>query len=824
VALVALAGDLAIHWAGAARGAATCAMTGQTDSATVNDASSAVVWPATNGGRAVFLLDASSGLEHRLLEQWIASVRPDSVSPEDVDAISIPASRRRSRRPRRGHLEALLAAGEDPVLAPLRVAWLAERRLDGHRAVTLRDLLLLGDVRDPGRVRQSWLLRRHPERCQIVVGEPAPLSDLRHRWRHTGDSDTGETAGLADFVIRQATLALERAERGLRGNRYKVPRLVREDILARPAFRGGLARLARRLSRTEPAVAREAGRDLREIAAAHRPTMIDVAAQLYRFMYSRGYGKQLQYDHDALGRVAALSQRHPVVFLPSHKSNLDHPVLSSVLYENGLPSTHTAGGINMNFFPLGQIMRRAGVFFIRRSFKDDEVYKLVLQHYIDYLIEKRFSLEWYIEGGRSRSGKLLPPRFGLLAYVIDAYRRGKSEDVYLVPISIAYDQIQDVGEYVAELRGGAKERESFSWFLRILRRLSRRYGDIHISFGEPLSVAGALGPSDPSAEPNPDERSLETQKVAFDVCVRINRVTPITPTSLVTLALLGVGDRALTAEEVCSSLSNLVARVHGRNLPTTGELDLDTTEGVQRTLDALVANGVLTCFSEGPEAVYAIGPDQHLTAAYYRNTIIHFWVTSAIAELALLRAAEEGVVDREAEFVEEALRVRDILKFEFFFAERDAFVQEVRDEVASHDPAWRSAVGAGSAEIHALLRGFRPFSAHRVLRPFLEAYRVVADTLAGWEATAAVEEGPFLARCIALGKQYTLQRRIRTPESVSKVLFQSALRLARNRRLVEPADATLANARQAFADEIWLAVRRVDAIDALAAARRSGVE
>ena len=821
--LVALACDLTIEWECAGSDSAKCSMTGKIESATADVATNTAVWPATNGRRTVFLLDASSGLEHRLLEEWIASVRPDSVAAEDVDAISIPPSRRRSRRSRRGHLEALLAAGEDPVLAPLRVAWLAERRPDGQRVVTLRELLLLGDVRDPGRARQSWLLRKYPERCQIVVGEPAPLSDLRHRWRHTGDADTGETAGLADFVIRQATLALERAERGLRGNRYKVPRLVREDILARPAFRGGLARLTRRLGRTESSVAREAGRDLREIAAAHRPTMIDVAAQLYRYMYSRGYGRRLQYDRATLGRVAALSQRHPVVFLPSHKSNLDHPALSSVLYENGLPSTHTAGGINMNFFPIGQLMRRAGVFFIRRSFKDDEVYKLVLQHYIDYLIEKRFSLEWYIEGGRSRSGKLLPPRFGLLAYVIDAYRRGKSEDVYLVPISIAYDQIQDVGEYVAELRGGAKERESFGWFLRILRRLRRRYGEIHISFGEPLSVAGALGPPTPAAEPNPDELSLEIQKVAFDVCVRINRVTPITPTSLVTLALLGVGDRALTAEEVSRSLSNLVAWVHRRRLPTTGELELDTTEGVQRTLDALVANGVLTCFSEGPEAVYAIGPDQHLTAAYYRNTIIHFWVSSAIAELALLRAAEEGVIDREAEFIEEALRVRDLLKFEFFFAEREGFVAEVQREVASHDPEWRPALAAGPAEIHALLRRFRPFSAHRVLRPFLEAYRVVADTLAGWDAAAVVEDGPFLASCIALGKQYTLQRRIRTPESVSKVLFQTALRLARNRRLVEPGDATLVDARQAFADEIWLAVRRVDAIDALAAARRSGV-
>ena len=170
----------------------------------------------------------------------------------------------------------------------------------------------------------------------------------------------------------------------------------------------------------------------------------------------------------------------------------------------------------MNFFPLGPLVRRSGVFFIRRSFKDNEVYKFVLRKYIDYLIEKRFSLEWYIEGGRSRSGKLLPPRFGLLAYVVDAYRRGKSDDVLLLPVSIAYDQISDVGDYAAEQRGAAKERESFGWFLRVIRRLGNQYGDVHLRFGEPISLQKALGPPDPAAEPHPDEESLALQKLAFE--------------------------------------------------------------------------------------------------------------------------------------------------------------------------------------------------------------------------------------------------------------------------------------------------------------------
>ncbi|HTY19025.1 MAG TPA: glycerol-3-phosphate 1-O-acyltransferase [Myxococcota bacterium] len=780
-------------------------------------------WPLANGRRVVLLLDASSALERRLLDGWIRRQRPEASASAAIDAIPLPASRRRRslRAKLDPHLEAALAEGDDPLLAPLRIAWLPREQRDGSRSVSWRDLLRGGDPRDPPSWRQHLILARDRARCRIVAGEPAPLSELRQRWRASGGAEGSETTGLAEYVARQAELALERAERRLRGARYKVPRLVAEDILARPSFRGGLARLARQLGRPEADVAAEAARDLREIAAAASPTMIDLAAQLFRFLWTRAYD-ELCYDRGRLEEVAALSQRHPVVYLPTHKSNLDHPALQWMLYENGLPPNHTAGGINMNFFPIGPLVRRAGVFFIRRSFKDDEVYKLVLHHYIDYLIEKRFSLEWYIEGGRSRSGKLLPPRFGLLAYVVDAYRRGRSEDVYLIPVSIAYDQIQDVGDYVAEQRGAAKHRESFGWFVGLVRRLQPS-GRIHVRFGEPLSLAKALGPPDPTAEPNPDEQSLELQKLAFDVCVRINQATPITATSLVTLALLGVGDQALTIDETVRSLERIVESVERRELPTVGDLELRSREGVRRALDELVHTGVVASFSEGPEAVYRIADGAHLAAAYYRNTVIHFFVTGAIAELALLFAAGDGVADRRRAFFDEALRLRDLLKFEFFFPDRERFLAELRREIAGTDPDWERRLDEGPEEIYALVRRFRPLAAHRVARPFLESYRIVADALVHWGVERPVERPALLANCLALGKQYTLQRRIHSAESVSKSYFETALRLADNYKLLGADGAELDARRRTFAAELAGAVRRIDAIDALAAARRAGV-
>jgi glycerol-3-phosphate O-acyltransferase len=779
-------------------------------------------WPLLNGRRPVFLADVSSALERRLIEAWIERRRPAELAASACEVIEIPPTRRRGRRVSFTALDEALAAGDDVLLAPMRVAWLARER-DGVRAVRFSDLLRFGDPRDPGRLRQWWILRREPDRCRIVAGEPAPAPELRERWRSAGGTDVEQTTGLAEFVARQAALALERSERRLRGARYKVPRLVHEDILNRPAFRGGLARLARELDQQPAEVSRDATRYLKEIAATHSPFVIDIAAQLIRLLYTQGYGETLHYDREDLERVEALGQLHPVVFLPSHKSQLDHLVLQYALHENGHAPNHTAGGINMNFFPVGPIVRRSGVFFIRRSFKDNRLYKFVLHHYVDYLIEKRFSLEWYIEGGRSRSGKLLPPRFGMLAYVADAYRRGRAEDVHLIPVSIAYDQIQDVSDYAAEQSGATKEPESFGWFLGVIRRLRRRYGDIHFRFGEPISLAKALGRPDPSAEPNADAENLAVQKLAFEVCVRINRVTPITVSSLVTLAMLGSGFRALSVDEVVQALHNLLYFVRSRGLPTVGDLDLDDAEGVRRALEALAENGVVTRYTEGIEPVYVIGPDQQLAAAYYRNTVIHFFVNPCIVELALLRAAGDDVVDRVAEFWEEAMRLRDLLKFEFFFAEKEIFRGELLQELRFHDANWESQVQAGSDSIHRLIQGFRPFSSHRVLRPFVEAYQIVGDLLEQRDPDEPLDRGKLLERCMRVGRQYHLQRRIHSAASISQVLFRNALQLAENRGVLELGPSDLDSRRRAFADELRSVVRRVAAIDALAASRRAGL-
>ena len=771
-------------------------------------------WPSQPTRRLLFLLDAASALDEKILSEWIESNRPESVDANTVATIRIPSSRRpRAWRP--DALESALSTDDDPLLAPLRVVWLAPEG-DGRREAGFSDLFSFGDPRDPSRLRARFVRRFSPDRYQVVAGAPASESELRQRWQEAVGSDVAETTGLGRFVTRQAALALDRAERSLRGGRYKIPRFLEEEILTRPSFLGGIERLARQLDRPANRVGRDAERYLREIAANQSPLWIDVFARLMRSSSTRGYD-ELRIDPSEMDRVRELTLRHPVVFLPTHKSNLDHAVVFRALHEAGLPPSHTAGGDNMNFFPTGPIARRAGIFFIRRSFKDNETYKFVLRSYIDFLIEKRFPLQWFIEGGRSRSGKLLPPRYGLLAYVVDSYLRRKSDDVVLIPVSVAYDQISDVGDYVAEQRGAAKQSEGVGWLFKFLRNLGFKYGNIDLRFGEPLSLRDALGP------PGRDEMDdgLAVPKLAFEVCARINRVTPVTPISLAMLAMLGAGDRAMSLAEIQRALVDLAGYVTSRGLPTTEKLRFDSLDVVRGTLDLLVQSGVLIRFDEGPELIYSVAPDQHLAAAYYRNTVIHFLTTGAIGELALLRTADAAVGEGARTFWDEAMRLRDLLKFEFFFSDKEQFVQELRDELALHARDWEERIDDPD-EARELLESIRPFHAHRTLRAFFEAYSVVADRLAVLEEATVTAEADLVRDCLAWGKQYLRQRRIRSAESVSKSLLQNGVKLAENLQLLEGDPATLAERRLRHAHELQDTIRRIDAIDALASARRAG--
>ncbi len=494
------------------------------------------------------------------------------------------------------------------------------------------------------------------------------------------------------------------------------------------------------------------------------------------------------------------------MFLPSHKSNSDHLVLQYVLYQNEFPPNHTAGGINMNFFPIGALLRRSGIFFIRREFKDNTAYKFTLRQYVDYLLEKRFPLEWYLEGGRSRTGKLRPPRLGMLSYVVDAYLRGLVDDIVFIPVSIAYDQISDIGSYASEQRGEKKESEGFTWALRFIANLRNRYGSIHVRFGDPLSLHDTL----PMGTNLRSERGrYVVPKLAFEISNRINDVTPITPISLVALALLSHPDGGLTVVQTQAALDPFVEYVRRRNLPTTAAPGTGVTpETVGTALDELASSRVVSRIEGLTDIVYLIEPDQYLEAAYYRNTIIHFFVNRSIVEACIAGMQRSGTTGIE-ELLARAFGWRAIFKFDFFFEGRREFRESIIEELLLACPNGVDLVNDG--DLDTVAAAFDPPVSPAVLLPFLEAYRVVAAAIADADPDETLDAKTIAHRALLLGRQEAALGNVTTPESLSTELFNSGIALASNAGLIGRGDPVERSEFLADIDDALADLRRVQA-------------
>jgi glycerol-3-phosphate O-acyltransferase len=754
--------------------------------------------------QTVLLTQTSTPTEERLIAERIAAAGgtkrpPVSLGPPGSPDARVP--------------EELLDGDQETRLVPVRVAWLPEERRGG-RAAGLADIMPGRDPYHPTERQQQRILSREPDRAAVLTGEPATIASLRRHWADTTGGD--DPADFGGYVARRATLALDRAEYQLLGPRYKTPSLVTEEILSSRRFRDGLRAVRRDEGQAPPTLA-EAGQVLDELAAGWSRRFIDILPNVGRLIFQRGFDPQIDYDESQVERMRAAMQSYPCILLWSHRSNLDSLVLTAAMQEKGLPPAHLFAGNNMAFGPMGAILRRGGVIFIRRSGGDDPLYRYVLREYVGYVLEKRFNLSWSIEGTRSRTGKMLPPRLGLLSYAADAYLQGRVDDILLLPVSIAFDQLNEIAEYAAYARGGQKKPEGFGWLYRFIKAQgARHYGKIYVRFGEPVSLSAFLGPPNGPTATNPDTRRLALQKTAFEVAWRINQGMPVTATAVITTILLAMRGVGLTFGQIRLGLADAVDYLDSRAIPTTASARaLSAAEPVRATLDALRQSGLVSYVGDGREPVWLIGPDQQLAATFYRNSLIHFLLDPALCELAVLRARDD-TTDPVGAFWAEIAWLRDLLKFEFYFQEREEHRRQIREEMDRHDPAWQERLRSGPDQADELLSHMRPLVSHVIVRPFVEAFRLVADVLVSEDPPD--DDAEVTRRALGLGHQYVAQGRMRSSESVSVLLFQTALALARNRGLFEPGE-DLAKRRVSFLTELRDLLRRLDRIEDIAIRR-----
>lgn len=381
---------------------------------------------------------------------------------------------------------------------------------------------------------------------------------------------------------------------------------------------------------------KEAHSILDEIAANFSHSLVKNCDKILGWLWNKLY-QGLHISNAATVRRLA-QDGHEIVYVPCHRSHMDYLLLSYVLYREGMIPPHIAAGINLNFFPAGYIFRRGGAFFIRRSFKGNKLYSIIFREYLSELFSKGYSVEYFSEGGRSRTGRLLPAKTGMLAMTIQAMLREQTRPVTLVPIYIGYEHVMEVSTYAKELRGKRKEKENAGQVIKTIRKL-RNFGLGYVNFGEPIQLNQFLNEEvpewkqdiNPFDPPRPQWLTPTVNKLADKMMTHINKAAAANALTLCATALLASRQRALAKDTLVFQIDSYLSLL--KNVPYS-----DTFTVPDKTADELVAHALsldkFVIETDTMGDIVSLDRNQSILMTYYRNNIIHlFALPSLIAHL-----------------------------------------------------------------------------------------------------------------------------------------------------------------------------------------------
>lgn len=691
-------------------------------------------------------------------------------------------------------------------LVPQVLIW--ERRAERDRTSFIDTFF--GDPQAPGPIRKALSFAINHRRAFVRGGEPV---DLQAFLAEQGGADDEELAARLRALVQQR---LEVENRVIHGAVVRPPRQVAADILADARFNTVLDEIAREQDRPVEVVRKEARANLLEIAADLRLWMIDLFSAGLALVWARIY-EGIEIDDEGLERIREAGRKGPVVIAPSHKSHIDYLIISYVFYGNGMVPPHIAAGANLSFFPMGPLFRRAGAFFLRRSFRGQPVYAAAFRAYVQRLLVDGHWLEFFIEGTRSRTGKLLPPRYGLLRIVIDAIVEGAVEDVTVMPTNFGYERLIEESAYRKELEGAEKKSEGVGELLKTTRVLAHKYGRMRIQFAEPLSIRALLEAEGALDRDAPSKRIDRAVKViGYHIAAGINRAAVLTPTALLASVLLTKVHRGIERDDMLLRVGYLLDSAVRRGVVLSGplrramqinrqklqfagtrdELALQQTGspdplGAQgrrvRALGEAVAPLVDTALGVFEEAgwvfhkrfdegdVVVVKRDGRLHLDYYKNNLLHLFVPEALLATALIGAVDEsGTVDAD-ELRDDTKFLSRMLKLEFIYEPGIGFD---RQYATTYDRFVRDGWLVEQEGRLSLAEGIRPVVAifAKLLQNFVESYVIVGRSLVEL-GSESIAEKAFLTRCQGLADRLFELGDVNCYEAVSKVNLGHALQI-----------------------------------------------
>ncbi|EKO3382953.1 glycerol-3-phosphate 1-O-acyltransferase PlsB [Vibrio fluvialis] len=462
--------------------------------------------------------------------------------------------------------------------------------------------------------------------------------------RYMADSH-GTDASIAHKLARVARIHFSRQKLAASGPNLPQRYQLFQRLMNSPAIEKAIADEAASKNISLEKARKEARDMLDEIAADFSYSLVKKGDRVLGWLWNRIY-QGLNINNAATVRRLA-QDGHEIVYVPCHRSHMDYLLLSYVLYHEGMVPPHIAAGINLNFFPAGPIFRRGGAFFIRRSFKGNKLYSTIFREYLAELFAKGYAVEYFSEGGRSRTGRLLQAKTGMLAMTIQAMLRGLNRPVTLVPVYIGYEHVMEVGTYAKELRGKRKEKENASLVLRTIRKL-RNFGQGYVNFGEPIPLNQFLNEQvpewtqdiDPMGASKPQWMTPVVNKLATKMMTHINDAAAANAMTLCATALLASRQRALARDNLVKQIDCYLQLL--RNVPysSTFTVPQDNAESLVQHAESLDKFVVET---DTMGDIISLDRNQSILMTYYRNNIIHLLALPSLIAQMLIRQQQMPV-------------------------------------------------------------------------------------------------------------------------------------------------------------------------------------
>ncbi|MDJ0913946.1 MAG: 1-acyl-sn-glycerol-3-phosphate acyltransferase [Desulfobacterales bacterium] len=638
---------------------------------------------------------------------------------------------------------------------------------------TLMDILF-GPEAKPGRIRRMVTLFKNPGRIFIEVSKPINLQEFIEQHQFQEKTSAHQALVLRRDLLKQ----INRHRQSIIGPVLKSPMELKQGILTNDRLREFMQQYSKKRNIPLHVVHRKADSYVEEIATRFNMALIKIGEKMVGWFIKTMF-EGVMINQDALARVKAMSQKGPLVLIPCHKSHIDYLILSYLLYNNNMPLPLIAAGKNLSFWPLGPFFRGGGAFFIRRTFRGAILYTKVFSEYIRNILAEGYNIEFFIEGGRSRTGKLILPKLGLLNILLTSFKEGASEDLILVPIYIGYDRVLEENAYLHEIEGGKKEPESFLQILQARKFLKKRYGKIYIKFHDPISLNSLSSENGGSIqEMTSKEQNIFCRNLGWRVLNAINRITVITPHSVAAAALLNCSRGSFTFDHITEHIQTYLSYLSSHEAMLADTLHMEPIATTQHVLNDYVQRKMLEPMSkssgnEDLQATYQINEARRPLLEYYKNNCISFFIPAAFTSISIL---EKDAFQFSASDLHDGYTfLQDFFKYEFAYdidKSSEHYVRKsikafIDDAILIPHPTLPDTYNLTSA-------GFRKLQLFaRFLRTYFESYWIVLNYYMNTTKNSSKPKDRF-KKIQSLGSRMYKNKQIQRKEAISKINFMNA--------------------------------------------------